>query len=427
MSKEDKKTNDLDDLKNKLSEIKNYYKKLSALYSIKNDLVEATDRRYALSQQLDDYLNKHQQQYNELYSSMQKGSQLIEDTTKNIDKLKQLDAYFNSVLEGSTQTRAEKLSQIISDTNLSAISSKINQIEEAWHILNRGDEELNLVEDIQDTHNEIIALHNDIFDSKENKKSKATELNDIFDDFQHKYKLAITGYQKTEDGKEISIKSYYNDMKDKLSDITSNIDRFNKFYEKIFISSEEKKSLEEELETRINSLKEIEKEAKKVIDLSSDAGLAGGFVQIGEKAKKSKETSLRTFVYSLTALGIFNLSIFYYYGIEFNLESIITKTIINLPFIWIAIVANINLNKYSRLEEEYAHKESLARSFERYKTEIEKLNSMNPEESKKLLLQLMKTNIEAFALNPAVTMEKAKSDFSIERKQVKPRENNPEN
>lgn len=415
MSKEDKKTIDLYDLKNKLSEIRNYYEKLSTLYSIKNDLVEVTDKRYALSQQLDSHLNKNQQQYDELYSSMQTNSKLIENTIKNIDKLKQLDEYFNSVLEGSTQTRAEKLSQIISDTNLSAMSSKINKIEEAWHILNRGDEELNLVEDIQDTHKEITALYNDIFGSKENQKSKATELNDIFEDFKKKYELAITGYQKTEDGKEVFIKSYFNDIKDKLLDVNSRIEHLNKFYEKIFTDSEESKSLEKELETRIESLKEIEKEAKKVIDLSSDAGLAGGFVQIGKKAKESKETSLRTFVYSLTALAIFNLSIFYYYGIEFELESIITKTIINLPFIWIAIVANINLNKYSRLEEEYAHKESLARSFERYKTEINKLNSMDTEESKKLLLQLMKTNIEAFALNPAVTMEKAKSDFSIEK------------
>jgi len=38
-----------------------------------------------------------------------------------------------------------------------------------------------------------------------------------------------------------------------------------------------------------------------------------------------------------------------------------TEQIINMPFIWIAIVSNINLNKYARLEEEYAHKESLAK------------------------------------------------------------------
>ena len=79
-----------------------------------------------------------------------------------------------------------------------------------------------------------------------------------------------------------------------------------------------------------------------------------------------------------------------------------------MPFIWIAIVSNINLNKYARLEEEYAHKESLAKSFERYKEQIEELDN---EKSQELMTTLLKTNLEAFEKNPAETMIYAKSDM----------------
>ena len=68
----------------------------------------------------------------------------------------------------------------------------------------------------------------------------------------------------------------------------------------------------------------------------------------------------------------------------------------------------VNLNKYSRLEEEYAHKESLAKSFERYKEQI--INLDDSKESQDLMLRLLTANISAFEKNAADTMDKAKAD-----------------
>lgn len=113
-------------------------------------------------------------------------------------------------------------------------------------------------------------------------------------------------------------------------------------------------------------------------------------------------------------MGYFNFKTIDFNNLkDINLVSITVRFMINAPFIWIATVANLNLNKYARLEQEYSHKESLAKSFERYKTEIEKLNDTETIKSKELLVELMTLNLEAFKINPSSTMDGAKSDMDI--------------
>jgi len=86
---------------------------------------------------------------------------------------------------------------------------------------------------------------------------------------------------------------------------------------------------------------------------------------------------------------------------------------INAPLIWIATIANINLNRFSKLEQEYSHKEALAKSYERYKTEIQELEKLGVTGSEELKLKLLEINLEAFKVNPAEHSDKAKPDFSI--------------
>ncbi|CAA6824212.1 MAG: Unknown protein [uncultured Sulfurovum sp.] len=163
------------------------------------------------------------------------------------------------------------------------------------------------------------------------------------------------------------------------------------------------------LTERLQELKEIEIEARKVINLSSDAGLAGGFMQRGQEARKKRFYSVVLFTLSLGLLGAFNFKTIDFANLDdITLTSIAIRMVINIPFIWIAIVANINLNKYSRLEEEYAHKESLAKSFENYK---EQINVLDSESSNELMKSLLEINISAFKKNAAETMDTAKSDM----------------
>lgn len=148
--------------------------------------------------------------------------------------------------------------------------------------------------------------------------------------------------------------------------------------------------------------------------MSSNAGLAGGFYEKGEQAKSSKQNNLYVFIGALVLLAIFN-----FFTIDFDkldeitITSITVRLILNIPLIWIATVANINLNKYSKLEQEYGHKEALARSFEKYKTEIQTLNSET--EVCPIQAKLLEINLDAFKKNPADGMELAKSDSFLDK------------
>lgn len=85
------------------------------------------------------------------------------------------------------------------------------------------------------------------------------------------------------------------------------------------------------------------------------------------------------------------------------LDSFIYKLPFILPAIWLVLFVSRRRNEAQRLAQEYAHKEVLAKSYESYKQQIEKLSK---EEQNKLLPILMANMLKAIALNPAETLDK---------------------
>ena len=205
------------------------------------------------------------------------------------------------------------------------------------------------------------------------------------------------------------------DKPSKKAQIDSQLKKLQTFYDKIYGNEErEIPSLSNDLEIRLANLKNVEDRAKSVIGLSSEAGLAGGFVIKGKEAKTGQLVSLIVFVTVVLTIFGFNFYLFDKQDfLNMRWDTFLFKLLINAPLIWIATIANINLNKFSRLEQEYSHKEALAKSYERYKTEIDELEKLGIEGSEELKLRLLEINLEAFRVNPAENSDKAKSDFSI--------------
>ena len=72
-----------------------------------------------------------------------------------------------------------------------------------------------------------------------------------------------------------------------------------------------------------------------------------------------------------------------------------------LPVIWLAIFASKRQSENKRLSEEYAHKESLAKSYEGYRKQVEALQDPDA----KLQLYLLTEAINAIAHNPSATLD----------------------
>lgn len=81
---------------------------------------------------------------------------------------------------------------------------------------------------------------------------------------------------------------------------------------------------------------------------------------------------------------------------------ILYKAPLFLPVIWLAIFSATRRSQYERLHQEYAHKESLAKSYESYKVQLEQLGQTTQDLRSKLIEKM----IDAVSFNASETLDK---------------------
>ncbi|HFF5302532.1 TPA: hypothetical protein ACGDUP_003652, partial [Acinetobacter baumannii] len=386
----------------------------TAKYTLRNDLEAITDGRSAAAKLIKEEIDALRLETQQL--KVQK-EQLIDDLN-SLSELKQNTEELKQILQQNYKpniTLLNYLKQFMTEEKITELESKASKIENLYsNFYDKSSSEQNKIDQINeiylkaDTLNKYFFEDEIEFDGLQIKREQAVkkEYEKICDFYDELFENS-----EDENGEEkLSISKMIKQQEIKIDH----------FYNKIFGSSNpEQKPLSDVLDSRLQNLKDIESEAKKIIGLSSIAGLAGGFVEKGKEARMNKYVSLGVFVLSLILLAIFN-----FFTINFDeldkitLTSITIRLVINIPLIWIATVANLNLNKYSKLEAEYGHKESLAKSYEKYKDEIFKLpqiSSDSQEAYDNIYADLIRINLEAFKKNPADGMDTAKSNSILDQ------------
>lgn len=87
-------------------------------------------------------------------------------------------------------------------------------------------------------------------------------------------------------------------------------------------------------------------------------------------------------------------------------SNILYKLPLVIPVIWLALFSSKRRSETLRLQQEYAHKEALAKSYQNFKTQIEALGQSDPELMKKLL----SSAIDAVSKNASDTLDKKHGD-----------------
>lgn len=392
------KENDLKKLREGLEQLKALNDDLSAKYSLRDDLRDLTDNRFTVRALLQEELDKISSHQEDLINKTAELTTLKLQLEESLEAIEKIQALIKKDEEGNSAYLS--LLELIDEDNLDVLESKSNEVHQLYsQLFDRSGEDTSRAERIDYEVKKISDHYERFFSELTNNETRVSEyerkVNELF--------------------------SYYDDLfssdeSDSKSDkINSQLAKIQKFYEKIY-GDEGKNipSLNDALENRLENLRNIEDKAKSVIGLSSEAGLAGGFVIKGKEAKKGQLISITVFIVMVLILFGFNL---YFFDkadfLNMTWDTFLFKLLINAPLIWIATIANINLNRFSRLEQEYSHKEALAKSYERYKTEIQELEKLGVTGSKELKLKLLEINLEAFKVNPAESSDKAKPDFSI--------------
>lgn len=221
---------------------------------------------------------------------------------------------------------------------------------------------------------------------------------------------------------------YINELKEDSSDTLQGLEDF---YDKILGKEDEsgKKTggLKQEIEQRKIELddfkqkqheryEELNKQIENLLPGATSAGLSSAYNEMRNKFSNSAKWYGWGFYGSLVALLLVifcvrDLSIIKDIpldkGLGISLLALLGNFSVKLPFIlpalWLVIFISKRRSEAERLTQEYAHKESLAKSYDSYKQQIEKLSGEN---QKELLPVLMENMIKAIALNPAETLDK---------------------
>lgn len=160
------------------------------------------------------------------------------------------------------------------------------------------------------------------------------------------------------------------------------------------------------------------KEAKKLeieglLKGATNASLAGAFESFRSQTEGLKKESEKYFFWTIVALVIAIILPYIPYLKAWMFVSdnvyieLLKRVLFTGPLVWLAYYQAKKTNQYFRLEQEYAHKAVVSRSFEGYKSQVLELYKDNPA-SQEMLQKLLVGSIETISKNPAEVLNNSK-------------------
>jgi len=172
---------------------------------------------------------------------------------------------------------------------------------------------------------------------------------------------------------------------------------------------------ESKLEQLSDNAEELKKTIEELLPGATSAGLASAFKDRKDSFIWPKRIWGAIFVASVIGL----LAVAYFEPVSFekatiDANSILQYFLVRLPFaipiVWLAIYAGRRHSQALRLEEDYAHKEALSKSFEGYKTQL--MDIEEGSEDKEATLNLIERTLEALSLHPGRIYQGKHDDIS---------------
>lgn len=259
-------------------------------------------------------------------------------------------------------------------------------------------------------------------------EKKIEEINSLYNE-------AIVGDENVESTKSSIYQARESIFADKqkvdeaLNNILGAINGFNNFYDKVFGSKNDvgarEGGMEDDLNKKIKSLSDFEaRQAAKYKALNlqiesllpgaTSAGLASAYREMKESFNNPIRDATRVYGLSIGILVIASLifSIDSVGGdqwikfLSFDdwavvLKGLVYKAPFYGPVIWLAYTASKRRSESQRLQQEYAHKEALAKSYDSYRKQLQELEG----EDKDMQKEFIRKAIDAIAYNASQTLD----------------------
>jgi len=269
-----------------------------------------------------------------------------------------------------------------------------------------------ILNDIENKKEKIYNFHNELFVDNESEESIETSINNFVSEIEE-------------------LKEKSKELKEEIEEILFNaqnsIKELKQFYIEIFgevneETSEREGGLKQEIEKRKKDLENLKQEyenfkisqeqkyqalyekIESLLPGAVSAGLAKAYQEKREKFEK--QTMFWSGVFIVAMIGLFIGG----FKVVSNDTNSLKETLLHLlkysplylPAIWLAIYAGKRRNENMRLEQKYAHKEAVAKSYISYKKQIEELQ----DEKDELLANLLKTSTCSIAEDPSYVLDK---------------------
>jgi len=317
-----------------------------------------------------------------------------EEYDKAVELREKIESYYNEIFTGDEETDAIK-DQI--STTLKRIEEEFEEIDNFHTKLLIDDEEESLSTQIE---NAKRSIGKDTEEAKElltETFSKVQELKEFY--------FKIFGTPNKETGVlEGGLKQGLDTRLKELDDYKSNqIETFESLIDN------ETKALEEYKAKQKERIENLYKKIEEHLPGATSAGLAKAY----EKRRKFYQIPIFTW----NVVFVIAMLIMIYFGYknlqdvknwEDALKHILHYTPIYLPAIWLAIYASKRRSESRALEEEYAHKEALAKSYSSYKLQIEEIGG----DDKGLIGKLLDKTIDTVSDNPSKVLDRKHGDNS---------------
>ena len=161
-----------------------------------------------------------------------------------------------------------------------------------------------------------------------------------------------------------------------------------------------------------NAERNVKQKLEEVSNLlagATTAGLANSFNEYREAAHNSAKWYGLFFYLIVVALS--SIGFWFYWssvgdGYEKFFQNLPYRLLVIAPVVWLALVVSKRRSEFFRLEQEYAHKTAIAKSYLSFEEQINQLDITDNE----LKAELMKLTLEAISVNAATTLEKKHGD-----------------
>lgn len=256
-----------------------------------------------------------------------------------------------------------------------------------------------------------ISIQSEVLNAREQANKKLQEISMLLDGAEEKYELLTNPHK----GLVPTIESIHADIKDVYDECYELMKAFNQSSELLYGHKDD--GLESKFRTLAKDYELSLKTNKSKTDellLQIEGALTGATNVELAKAFQDQKNSYKWPKNGWAILFILTIAFMIYLGLDAAsitsqgsqyLYDLGKRLMVFGPLIWLALFASKQQAQNKRLEQEYAHKEAVTKTFIGHQRQIEKLAESDKKDA--LLVQLAQTTINTIDFNPSSTLEKS--------------------